>query len=91
LESYRTVEGRYPLDSNGDGNPSEDPYIANYIKGGWLNGEPAGAVYKYYVNSSRSEIGLMVTFNSGKQYKYTTEWAKPKECPANTLVNDLGC
>lgn len=91
LEAYRSVEGKYPTDPNGDGNPNDDPYLLNYLRNGWLNNEPAGSVYTYYVNATRDEIGIITTANSGKKLKYTTSWGQIKECNATAVVGDLGC
>jgi len=84
VESYRTVEGKYPSGTT-------DPYLFNYLRGGWLNNEPVGSVYTYYVNSTRDQIGIITTANSGKKFKYTTTWGQIRECSATAVVGDLSC
>jgi prepilin-type N-terminal cleavage/methylation domain-containing protein len=91
IESYRTLEGRYPSDTNGDGDPSDDTRLTEYIRGGWLNNAPVGAVYVYSVNSTRDDAGIMVTLNSGKKIKYRTEWGMQKECVPTTVVTGTDC
>lgn len=91
IESYRTVEGRYPSDPNADGNPSDDLYISNYVKGGWIVNDPPGTTYTYYVNPARDAIRIVVNLNSPASLKYTTEWSQIKQCAAGVSAVDLTC
>lgn len=91
LEAYRTVEGHYPTDPNGDFNPSDDPYLSNYVDISWPNGQPAGSVYRYYVDSTGYTMGLVVSLNSGKTIKYRNDWSQLQECATGASPNDGGC
>ena len=91
LESYRTIEGRYPTDPNSDGNPKDDSKISTYIRDGWLSDEPPGTVYMYSVNGSGDEAGIAVTLNSKRILKYRTAWGQIRDCAAPASAADDGC
>jgi len=91
LETYRTIEGKYPADANGDGNPSDDAQIAKYIKNGWLSGEPLGAVYVYWTNATRYDMGLLVNLASGGTSKYKLSWGQIKNCKAGITAASDAC
>ena len=89
IEAYYAAEGEYPDDSNGDGNPI-DPAVGPADEYGdpleiyitqWPNGEPAGAVYDYYVNASQDVFGVVVESSRiGIGYKYRSDWNEMQEC-----------
>lgn len=88
LETQYTIEKLYPTDTNLDGTPEN---ITAYFVQGWLNGKPVGAIYTYWVNASRTAIGIVSTLNSGRVLKYRTEWNQVRECAGGTVASDVLC
>lgn len=83
IEAYRAAEGTFPIDSNNDGNPVEtttppDPLLV-YIAG-WPDNEPSGVYYKYHLDASGNDYGIVVALQSevGKFLKYRSDWSPPR-------------
>lgn len=94
LETYRLGErGLYPTDPNSDGNPSDDPMLATYFKNGWPNGTPNGATYSYWVSAARDTAGVTVIQNSGRVFKFRSEWGAVQNCtiPGRVSPADTVC
>ena len=91
VETYRTTENLYPTDPNGDGNPEDDPVINTYLVDVWPNNEPAGAIYLYWVDGARRNVGITVNASNNRDYKYTTTWGQIRECDSSAVPQDNVC
>jgi prepilin-type N-terminal cleavage/methylation domain-containing protein len=89
IESYRQIEGSYPLDSDPlDPNSLlREVYIKAWPKPLADNGteDPVNWSYQYYQTSNGF---ILLSPNSrGGCYKYQTDWSKLMECPVAECGN----
>ena len=91
IESYRQIEGSYPLDSD----PADPDSLLRtvYIKD-WPRAladdgteDPANWSFRYY--QAGSGFILFSPNSRGGCYKYQTDWYKMMECPASECTNSL--
>jgi prepilin-type N-terminal cleavage/methylation domain-containing protein len=88
LRLQRTAEGSYPTDTNGDGTPEN---ISGYFAQGWLNDQPVGAVYRYWVNAGLDTIGVTVAVSTNQVLKYHSAWAQIRVCGPSAIPSDTLC
>jgi len=91
IESYRQIEGSYPLDGD-PANPDSllrQVYIRDWPKPLADDGsvDPDNWSYRYY--QAGAGFILFSPNSKGTCYKYQTDWAKMMECPAAECTNFL--
>jgi prepilin-type N-terminal cleavage/methylation domain-containing protein len=91
IESYRQIEGSYPLDSDPADPDSllRTTYIKEWPKPFADDGtlDPVNWSYEYYQAGSGF---ILYTPNSKSTcYKYQTDWYKMMDCPAVECTNNL--
>lgn len=94
LEAYGQIERKLPVDTDDNGDPTNDPVNVNIHQfvADWPDGRPTPATEYNYFNSG-TVFGLTVLRSDGRIYKYrsSTAWGKRvREC-GNTAepTNDL--
>ena len=96
LEAYNQVQRRYPVDTDGNGDPTNDAVntdIGQFIAD-WPDGRPTATTeYNYSFSAATNVFGVIVSRTDGRVYKYrsSTAWGKRvRECASTAVVtNDL--
>lgn len=95
LEAYKQIERTLPIDTDGDGDPTNDVVNVNIHQfvADWPDGRPTSATQYNYVDSGNTVFGLVVARSDGRIYKYrsSTAWGKRvRECGSTAVpTNDL--
>lgn len=93
VQSYYVIEGKYPLDESGDGNPLNDSGagIDDSLVGVYISVWPDNDTdsYEYKTNGSIFQVYIVESINSANYFKYSSDWDTIKECGA-TNIDTIG-